>query len=99
MNNWSSKNLHDNLGIDDGNYFLVGIVDTEDNIFETDETQVKNAMLLASDASETISFTRGDALSAASVTNESLDGSTTANPFQNILNIDLSTINSCAVEV
>lgn len=99
LNNWSSQNLNDNLGIDDGNYFLVGIVDTEDDIFETNETQANNGMLLASDASETISFTRGGALSAASVTHENLYVNTTPNPFQNILNIDLSTINSGVVEV
>ena len=99
INNWSSINLNDDLGINDGDYFLVGIIDAEDDISETNETQADNGMLLASNATETISFTRAGSLSAADVSVNGQSANTFPNPFQNKLTVDVNTGQSTLLEV
>jgi len=81
INNWSSKNLNDFGGITDGDYYLVGIVDTDDDISESNESDSDNGMLLASDASGTIKFKSQGSLSAAKVSQESTLMNVFPNPF------------------
>lgn len=98
LNNWPTKNLNDNWDITDGSYYLVGIVDTENDISESDESQVDNGMLLASDASGKINYTSG-ALSTITVSDNMTNVQTFPNPFQNELTIDVGVVESQTVTV
>ena len=99
INNWSSVDLNSIAEIGDGNYLLVGIVDTEDDISETDESEVNNGMFLAADASETIAFVRDATNSIASLNSESISVASSPNPFSESVQIQISLQESSDVEV
>ncbi len=54
VNNWSAQDLNQ-AGIAGGNYYVTVVVDTDDDISETNEND--NALFLATDANDTFVFT------------------------------------------
>ncbi len=64
VDNWSDQNLND-FNLPAGSYLVVAVVDTDDDIAETDESD--NALFLASSAQDAFNFTPSTATNVTTV--------------------------------
>lgn len=88
INSWPSFNLNNNLAVADGDYLLVGIVDTDDDISEFNESATDNGMFLAASASETITYTSGGATAIQETT--ITESNIYPNPVENIAQVSFT---------
>lgn len=97
INSWQTVNLNDNISVADGDYLLVGIVDTDDDISEFNESQANNGMFLAASASETITYVSGG---ATGIEDQSISKSEVyPNPLLDIAQVSFNLSNSSDVSI